>query len=266
MPDVAGVEPAVLVDGLGGGLGLVVVALHDVGAAGEDLAVLGDLDLDALERPAHAARPEGLGAVDGDDGAGLGEAVALEDQQAHGPEELGDLAGEGRPPGDEQAQPAARALADLREDELVGQRVLGLQQGARLRLVDGVLEGLPPHPHRPVEDLLLGGAVGGDLLLDARDTSSRRGGAPRHMMVGRTSIMLFGHLLDALGVGDGHARRRASGSGRPCARRCGRGAGRRGRRRQGPRTPKAARLPSTLETRLRWVSMTPLGSPVVPEV
>ena len=52
------------VDGLGGGLGLVVVALHDVRAAGQDLAVLRDLDLDALEGRAHRARLQRVGPVD----------------------------------------------------------------------------------------------------------------------------------------------------------------------------------------------------------
>jgi hypothetical protein len=34
----------------------------------------------------------------------------------------------------------------------------------------------------------------------------------------------------------------------------------------GPNTGKAAMAASTLETMLWWVSITPLGSPVVPEV
>ena len=54
--DVAGVEPAVRVDRLGGGLRLLEVALHHVGPAGQDLAVGGDLHLDALDGQAHACR------------------------------------------------------------------------------------------------------------------------------------------------------------------------------------------------------------------
>ena len=57
LPDVAGVEPALRVDRLGRRLRLVVVALHDVRAAGQDLAVGGDLDLDARDRPADRAQP-----------------------------------------------------------------------------------------------------------------------------------------------------------------------------------------------------------------
>src|SRR6185369_15947092 len=74
--DVAGVEPALAVDGLRGGLGLLVVALHDVRAAGQDLAVGRDLDLHALHGRTDRARPEILRAVHRDDRARLGEAVA----------------------------------------------------------------------------------------------------------------------------------------------------------------------------------------------
>ena len=54
-PDVAGVEPAVLVEHLGGRLGVVVVAAHDARAPDEDLAVLGDAHLGARHRPADRA-------------------------------------------------------------------------------------------------------------------------------------------------------------------------------------------------------------------
>ena len=47
LADVAGVEPAVGVDRLGGLLGHVPVALHDLRAADQDLAVLGELQLHA---------------------------------------------------------------------------------------------------------------------------------------------------------------------------------------------------------------------------
>src|SRR5205814_10436292 len=53
--DVAGVEPAVLVDDLGRGLWHRDVTAHDVAAPLEDRAVLGDLHLDARERPSDRA-------------------------------------------------------------------------------------------------------------------------------------------------------------------------------------------------------------------
>ena len=79
--DVAGVQPAVG-EGLRRGLGRAVVALGDVVAADEDLAVLGDLHLDAGDRLADrsAARLERM--VERDDGRGLGQAVALHHEEA----------------------------------------------------------------------------------------------------------------------------------------------------------------------------------------
>ena len=50
--EVAGVQPAVGVDRLGGGDGIVEVALHDAVAAHQDLAVVGDAHLDAVARQA----------------------------------------------------------------------------------------------------------------------------------------------------------------------------------------------------------------------
>ena len=56
LADVAGVEPAVRVDRLARRVGLVVVALHDVRAAREDLAVGRDHDL-RRRRPACPTVP-----------------------------------------------------------------------------------------------------------------------------------------------------------------------------------------------------------------
>ncbi len=85
--DVAGVQPPVG-DGLGGGLGLVQVALDDLGALdpqlahpadGQRLAVgVDDLGLEARHRRSRAVGTidEEVGADGGDDAAGLGHAVA----------------------------------------------------------------------------------------------------------------------------------------------------------------------------------------------
>ena len=54
LAEIAGVEPAVD-EGLGGGLGLLVVAEEHVGAPDQDLAVVGDLHLDAGEGRADDA-------------------------------------------------------------------------------------------------------------------------------------------------------------------------------------------------------------------
>ena len=59
LTDVPGVEPAVVVLGLGGRLLVVPVAGEDLAAAEQQLAVVGDAHAGALERAAHGARPSG---------------------------------------------------------------------------------------------------------------------------------------------------------------------------------------------------------------
>ena len=125
LADVAGVEPPLGVDHLRGLLLLVPVALHDVGPLGEDLAVVGDLD---LRRPAMA-RPTVPSltcsrAVDGDHRRGLREAVALVDRDAGAPEELGDVARQRRAAGDGEVEASAEPRLDLREHQLVGEAEL----------------------------------------------------------------------------------------------------------------------------------------------
>ena len=58
LADVAGVQPAVRGQHLGGGLGVVVIAAHDAAAAQQDLAVLGDPELGAGQRRTDGADPD----------------------------------------------------------------------------------------------------------------------------------------------------------------------------------------------------------------
>ncbi len=60
LADVAGVEPLLLIDHLGGGFGLVVVSLHYVRTTRENLAIRCDAHLDPRQRPADGADPEVL--------------------------------------------------------------------------------------------------------------------------------------------------------------------------------------------------------------
>ena len=106
-------------------LRIVEVACEDGVRPDQDLAVLGDEQLDAGERLADGAEPEvAPRPVDGRRGRHLGEAVALEDQDVDRMEELGDVARERRAACVRDAEPAAEPLLHLRVDEPVGEAVL----------------------------------------------------------------------------------------------------------------------------------------------
>ena len=89
-------EPPVF-DGLAGGFGITVVALHDIVAAYDDLAVLSDrrefsvgLPYPAFHRGGHDARCAEFmpsGGVGGNDRCSLRQAVSLIDRNAYGCEE-----------------------------------------------------------------------------------------------------------------------------------------------------------------------------------
>ena len=124
VPDVAGMHEAFVVERRARRLVVAVVAGEDGVRAEQDLAVVGDPDLDAGQRLADGAELEGRRAVDGRGGRHLGEPVALEHEDVDRVEELGDLARERRAAGVRDAQAAAEPLLDLRVDEPVGDPVL----------------------------------------------------------------------------------------------------------------------------------------------
>src|SRR5665647_564205 len=163
--DVAGLEPAVL-EGLAGLLLLLVIALHDVRPLGQDLAVRGDLDLDAGDRRPNGPELHLVEGVAGQDGRRLRHAVALEDGQADGVEELGHVGRQRSAAGDKEMGPAARLLDDLAVDELG--RDLFLQpeppwDGPVADLAGAVFLA---DPDGPEEDLPLERRLGQDVVHD----------------------------------------------------------------------------------------------------
>ena len=112
--EVAGGEPAVGGEGLGGLLGLVEVGLHDGVAADLDLALAGEADLDAGLRAHEGGGADGFGlppAGLGNVGAGFGEAVA--DDAFAGAEfrdDAGDDGGGGGDPGAAEVEVPAGAV------------------------------------------------------------------------------------------------------------------------------------------------------------
>ena len=115
-------QPAVF-EGFVRGALVAVVALHDVGALGVDLADavlvrVADLDLDAGDGLADvAALGPRLALGDGQRRGGFGQAVALRQMQAQALEELLGLLGQRRRAADEEADVSAQAVVDLPEED-----------------------------------------------------------------------------------------------------------------------------------------------------
>ncbi len=85
LADVAGVEPAVGVEDRGG---IFVVAARDVLAANQNLAIVGDADLDALDGRTDRALARLERVIERDDRCGFGQAVPLDDREPHAPPEF----------------------------------------------------------------------------------------------------------------------------------------------------------------------------------
>ena len=130
------------------GFSALVVALKDVGALDQDLAVVGDPDLDAWKRLADREELVLAQRVRADPGRGLCHPPPVEDRNSDRPEELLDLARQACAAADEKAQPAARQpLAKRGEDEPVRHLVLNSKPGPRRLGVKVLL----PDLDRPVE-------------------------------------------------------------------------------------------------------------------
>ena len=132
----------------------------------------------------------------------LGEAVALEDQHAHGGEELAHLLGERRATGDEVADAATGALLDLLEDEPIRDAQLKLEPRRIRRAGDVVGVLLAAQSERPAEDLLAQRRAGLDGRGDARVEAlieARHGDHDRRLDLGHVGRKALDHRL---GVGD----------------------------------------------------------------
>ena len=142
-----------------------------------------------------------LGGIDRDHRRGLRQPVALIDRQAGAPEELRQIPAEGRAAGDGEGEAAPQLLADLGEDQLVGQGELDAEETGRALVLEPIGEGLAPDPLRPGGDLLLDGRALGDGVLEVRQDLLVD---PRHrdedVRPGLPDVLR--HRGDRLGVGD----------------------------------------------------------------
>ena len=121
--DVAGVQPAVGVERLGGGLLVAPVAAEHDRAADQDLAVVGDPDRGPRDRQADRADLVAARPVHHRRGGGLGQAVALQHGDARAAEEVAEPLAERRAAGDRVRHLAADGRAQLGVDEPVEERV-----------------------------------------------------------------------------------------------------------------------------------------------
>ena len=171
--EIARVEPLAVGHDLGGLLRQVVVAGHDGLAAHQDLAVLGDLDEVAGQGQADAADGVLADVLDGDRAGCLGQAVALDEGDAHADVEVCEVGGQRRAAGDDVAQVGAEHGADLLEDERIGDAVTHLlEQAGAEGLLGGDGEGArllgAPREHAALDAAArLGGGRVVNLLEDA---------------------------------------------------------------------------------------------------
>ena len=132
------IEPSVGVDRLGGRLWQIVVAVHHAGTLHQDLTVRGDLDLGLRQCPTDGAEPIRPGPVQRRGRRGLSQSVTFQHHHADSVEPLRNIAVECGRTGDEEAQPSAEPIPDLREHQSVGKCVLRRQE--RRRALAGLLD------------------------------------------------------------------------------------------------------------------------------
>ena len=164
LADVARVDPAVL-QHLGRGGRVLVVAEHVARTLDQDLAVLGDLDLDSRKRLAHGQELVLAQRVRADAGRGFGHAPSVEDRYSDRPEEFLYLPSQARPAADEETQSASgQPLAKGGQDKPVRQFVPHAQPWAGRLGVE-----VPPTDlDRPFEQPAPRGACLADARHDSR--------------------------------------------------------------------------------------------------
>src|SRR5437016_1079646 len=95
LADIAGVEPAFVIDNLLRCIWHVEVSDHSARATDEDFAIARDPDFDSGDRLADRPWLVAIGVVHAGGGGGFGETIALQHIQAKTAIEIGNMRGEG---------------------------------------------------------------------------------------------------------------------------------------------------------------------------
>src|SRR5439155_15233915 len=141
---------------------LEVTERGDVRSARQDLAVRGDPQLDAWQGLADGTELEAIGPVEREGRTRLGEPVALQEEDAGGVEELGDVTRERGATGHGPLEPPAQGGMELREHQRVGELPFELERRGHGLAALLMAAHVPSDRHRPAEDPLLRGRAGLD--------------------------------------------------------------------------------------------------------
>ena len=153
--DVAGFEPAIRGEDFARRFRILVIALHDAGAFGENFAVIGDADLhvgDGAAGTTHAI----VWVIVGEDGRSFCEAVTLIDGNTDGPEKFSECLRKRRAAGENQAQVSAGAGANFGINQTVGDGPFQFQQKAAGFFARAPTGGFPGGLHSEIKNLAFG--------------------------------------------------------------------------------------------------------------
>src|SRR6266704_1904135 len=260
--DVAGVQEAVCVERLGGGLRVAPVAAEDHRAADQDLAVVGDPYGGAGDRQADGADLVAARPVHDGGRGGLGQAVTLEHGDAGAAEEVPEPLPERCPAGHRVLDPAADGGPELAVHQAIEYRVP--QPLARADAAAGRLQAIAVSAAAR-KILLFTPLAEACCWAELYTFSKTRGTASKNtgLTSGRPRAS-----VDASGQCSRTAPPSMQATWMILANEC--ASGRNSRVDDPSMLNSSCSAPSTAfrppESRLRWVSSQPFGRPVVPEV
>ncbi len=158
-------QPAIRVNHLRGGLVVVPVAHHDAGTAHQQFILLTELYLGATNGDTNTGGDVVFQRIDADHRAGFRQTITLHDRYTQADEHPGDIRRQGRTATHCSTQTPAQFFNHIAGHQLVEQGPQHeLRRPARTSLL--ILETVPAHIHRCVEQLARNGRLLFQLILD----------------------------------------------------------------------------------------------------